>query len=66
MGGIFKDALFNFLIYPYVPKFATYKKVLSNLVISDAKHITWKVGAREACKGLRSENWQKTRTNPFH
>jgi hypothetical protein len=37
----------------YVPNFATYKKVLRNLVIGDAKHITWNVSANEPFESLK-------------
>jgi RNase H-like domain found in reverse transcriptase len=37
----------------YVPNFATYKKVLKNLVIREAKHITWNVSACEAFERLK-------------
>jgi Reverse transcriptase (RNA-dependent DNA polymerase)/RNase H-like domain found in reverse transcriptase len=37
----------------YVPNFATYEKVLRNLVIRNEKHITWNVSAIKAFENLK-------------
>jgi RNase H-like domain found in reverse transcriptase len=50
-----KMLFFNFLCTLHVPNFATYEKVLRNVVICDAKHITWNVSASEAFENLKYE-----------
>jgi RNase H-like domain found in reverse transcriptase len=53
---VLKRCYFLIFYVPYdVPNFATYENVLRNLVVCDAKHITWNVIAIKAFESLKYE-----------